>query len=119
MIDYVFLRIQEEMSVNKILSFEKVGLYGISYKENVDDFRESPTLKLIERYNHDFILFDPNVPKNMFKNQEFDFNKFIEKVDLVVVLVGHNHIIENEKLLEGKFILDFKNVLLTKNKSTI
>ncbi len=119
MIDYVFLRIQEEMSVNKILSFEKVGLYGISYKENVDDFRESPTLKLIERYNHDFILFDPNVPKNMFKNQEFDFNKFIEKVDLIVVLVGHNHIIENEKLLEEKFILDFKNVLLTKNKSTI
>jgi UDP-N-acetyl-D-mannosaminuronic acid dehydrogenase len=119
MIDYVFLRIQEEMSVNKIRSFKKVGLYGISYKENVDDFRESPTLKIIERYNHNFILFDPHVPKKMFKNQEFDFNKFIEKVDLVVVLVGHNHIIENEKLLEGKFILDFKNVLLTKNKSTI
>jgi UDP-N-acetyl-D-mannosaminuronic acid dehydrogenase len=29
-------------------SLAKVGLYGLSYKENVDDIRESPSLQLIK-----------------------------------------------------------------------
>ena len=27
---------------------KKVGLYGLTYKENIDDMRESPMLQLLE-----------------------------------------------------------------------
>ena len=31
------------------MMLSKVGLYGLTYKENVDDTRESPTLQLLKR----------------------------------------------------------------------
>ena len=30
-----------------IIVLKKVGLYGLTYKENIDDIRESPTLQLL------------------------------------------------------------------------
>lgn len=32
-----------------VSDFSKIGLYGLAYKENVDDTRESPTLQLLEK----------------------------------------------------------------------
>jgi UDP-N-acetyl-D-mannosaminuronic acid dehydrogenase len=36
------------MKENNITDNRRVGLYGLTYKENVDDIRESPTLQLLE-----------------------------------------------------------------------
>ena len=77
MIDYVYSRIIEVMEKDKIMSFERVGLYGISYKENIDDFRESPTIKLIKKYNQDFQLFDPHVNNMAIKNKHEIFYNII------------------------------------------
>lgn len=45
----------------------KVGFYGLTYKENVDDIRESPTLQLIESMRKhlcgDIKVYDPYVKK--------------------------------------------------------
>ena len=46
--DYVLSRISEVMESNNITDISKVGLYGLTYKEDVDDVRESPTLQLLE-----------------------------------------------------------------------
>lgn len=60
---YVFDRIHEIMKENNIKDFSKVGLYGLTYKENVDDTRESPTLQLLDifdKYNiNDVKIYDP------------------------------------------------------------
>jgi len=37
------------MKEHHIKDVSKVGLYGLTYKENVDDTRESPTLQLLEQ----------------------------------------------------------------------
>jgi site-specific DNA-methyltransferase (adenine-specific) len=53
---YVFDKIHKIMKENNIKDYSKVGLYGLTYKENVDDMRESPTLQLLdifEKYNID------------------------------------------------------------------
>ena len=42
---FVLNRIYEIMKENGITDNRRVGLYGLTYKENVDDFRESPALQ--------------------------------------------------------------------------
>jgi len=44
---HVLGRIRDIMRENNIKDISKVGLYGLAYKENVDDTRESPTLQLL------------------------------------------------------------------------
>ena len=44
---FVINRIRDIMAENNIEDISKVGLYGITYKEDVDDTRESPTLQLL------------------------------------------------------------------------
>lgn len=46
---HVLARIRDIMRENNIQDISKIGLYGLSYKENVDDTRESPTLQLLEK----------------------------------------------------------------------
>lgn len=45
---FVLERIYEIMKENNITDNRRVGLYGLTYKENVDDFRESPTLQMLD-----------------------------------------------------------------------
>ncbi len=46
---FVLKRVSEIMEENDLHDISRVGLYGLTYKENVDDYRESPTLQLLER----------------------------------------------------------------------
>jgi len=46
--DFVLERIHTIMKENQITDVGRVGLYGLTYKENVDDMRESPTLQMLE-----------------------------------------------------------------------
>ena len=43
--DFVLNRIFEIMKDKELTDVGRVGLYGLTYKENVDDMRESPTLQ--------------------------------------------------------------------------
>lgn len=112
---YVLERIQHIMSENNIKNFEKVGLYGMTYKENVDDMRESPTLQLIDIMEQNRIngvkLYDPWVKDKKFENQYDDFSKFINDVEIVIVMVSHNHIKDNSNLLKNKIVYDTRNII--------
>lgn len=112
---YVLERIQQIMNENNIESFEKVGLYGMTYKENVDDMRESPTLQLMDLIEQNKIdgvkLYDPWIKDKKFENQYQDFQDFKNDVEIIVVLVAHNHIKENSKLLKDKIVYDTRNII--------
>ena len=110
--DFVLNRIYEIMKENSITDINRVGLYGLSYKENVDDFRESPTIQLLESQKRHLAApiksYDPFFEKDIVPNQYHDFDKFLEDTDLVVIMVSHNHIKENMNRLSGKIVFDTK-----------
>lgn len=113
--DFVLNRIYEIMKENKITDISKVGLYGLTYKENVDDMRESPTLQMLESMERhlcgDLVkVYDPFITKDIVPNQYHDLDKFISDVELVVLLVGHDEIKQNMDKLKGKIILDTRKI---------
>ncbi|MTD30763.1 nucleotide sugar dehydrogenase [Planomicrobium sp. YIM 101495] len=112
--EHVLGRIRDIMREHNIKDITKVGLYGLAYKENVDDTRESPTLQLLERMDEHLAfgvkVFDPFVKEQMVDDQVMDFKKFINEVEIVVLMVGHDHIKENMDLLKDKLVLDMKNI---------
>ena len=111
---FVFGRIQDIMKENGITGYSKIGLYGLTYKENVDDVRESPTLQMLEQLEEKGInslkVYDPFISKDIVKNQYHDLDKFISDVDIVVIMVSHNEIKEKMDKLSGKIILDTRNI---------
>ena len=86
--EYVLNRIFEIMKAEGIDNDRKVGLYGLTYKENVDDCRESPTLQMLEAQERHLArplkVYDPFIKKDIVPNQFHDANLFsnIEKAVL-------------------------------------
>lgn len=112
--EHVLSRIRTIMREKGIHDISKVGLYGLTYKENVDDVRESPTLQLLEKMDEHLAfgvkVYDPFVQTKMYDEQYTDFDQFVNDVDIVVLMVAHDHIKENLAALEGKSVLDTKNI---------
>ena len=111
--DFVLNRIHEIMKENGITDCGRVGLYGLSYKENVDDPRESPTIQLLESQERHLAApiksYDPYFENDIVANQYHDFDKFLEDSDMIVIMVNHDHIKKNMHKLEGKVIFDTRN----------
>ncbi|MFK9094233.1 nucleotide sugar dehydrogenase [Bacillus salipaludis] len=111
---HVLGRIRDIMREHEIKDISKVGLYGIAYKENVDDTRESPTLQLLERMDEHLAfgvkVFDPFVKTRIVDHQFMNFEDFLNEIEILVVMVGHDHIKNNMDLIKDKLILDTKNI---------
>ncbi|MBO5646240.1 MAG: nucleotide sugar dehydrogenase [Clostridia bacterium] len=112
--EFVLGRIHDIMREHGIKDVSRVGLYGLTYKENVDDVRESPTLQMLECMERHLAggvkVYDPWVCRDIVDNQYHDLDKFLADVDIVVLLVGHSEIRENMDKLSGKIVLDTRNV---------
>lgn len=113
--DFVLNRIYEIMKEKGLTDVSRVGLYGLTYKENVDDMRESPTLQLLESQERHLApglkVYDPFITKDVVKNQYHDLDVFLADVDMVVVMVKHTEIRENVDKLAGKVVLDCHNII--------
>lgn len=113
--EYVLSRIMDIMKENGLSNISRVGLYGLTYKENVDDYRESPSIQLLEsQENHlaePLKVYDPWVKQKIAKNQYFDFDTFLNDVDLVVIMVKHDEIKNNISKLDGKIVFDTQNII--------
>ena len=84
---------------------KKILLIGAAYKEDVNDYREAPTLKLIKKFNKNlnFIVdyYDPHIPIIEFdKKKYFSIKnlKYISKYDLVILITNHS-ILPYKKIL--------------------
>lgn len=113
--DFVLNRIYEIMKEKGLSDISRVGLYGLTYKENVDDMRESPTLQLLESQERHLAsglkVYDPFITKDVVANQYHNLDAFLEAIDLVVIMVKHNEIKMNVEKLKGKVILDCHNII--------
>lgn len=100
-----------ENSVKK----SKVGLLGLSYKANVGDIRESPSIKIIELLDHkkaDFKTYDPYFT-DMSSSKSLD--ELLEHSYAVIIATDHTEFkdIKPETFIEKgiKVIIDGKNCL--------
>ncbi len=112
---YVIHRISQIMKEEGMVDVRRVGLYGLTYKENVDDIRESPTLQMLERMDDALSgglvqVYDPYVEKDIVANQHHDLDSFLGVVDFVVIMVGHDEIKNNMDKLKDKVVLDTRHV---------
>lgn len=115
---FVLDRTKAIMAENGITDNSRVGFYGLTYKEDVSDVRESPTLQLYDIVGSDygFIYYDPYVDKDIVKGQYHDLDKFLANTDIIVLMTGHREILENVDKLAGKIILDTRNKLASGSK---
>ena len=109
--DFIYSRICSIMEEHGISDFSKVGLYGLTYKENVDDVRESPTLQLLQRHPMPFAVYDPMLTETIADNQYTDFTNFLQDTQLVVVMVAHSHLRSVSEALKDKIIFDTRRAL--------
>lgn len=113
--EYVLSRAKEVMSIHGITDAAKVGIYGLTYKENVDDYRDSPALQLLEKQVEHLATplksYDPWIKEKIIEWQVFDFDEFLSDIDLVIIMVKHQQIIDNMVKLNKKIVLDTQNVI--------
>lgn len=103
----------------KALSKSKVLVLGIAYKQDIDDYRESPAIDVIEilkKNGAEVEFFDPYIPGYKHKGKKF---KGIEKIDskiiseyeLVIITASHSNIDYNMINENAKAIFDTKNAM--------
>jgi len=105
----------------KALNGAKVLILGVAYKQDIDDYRESPAIHVIEEFhktgaNVDF--YDPFIAKYREKGQWFEGLKeinteILNSYDLVCITTGHTTVDYNMVANAGVPVFDCKNV--TKN----
>ncbi len=112
--DFVLERTRQIMDEHGLTDYGRVGFYGLTYKENVDDVRESPTLQLLESMRRHLAppprVYDPYVKADLTEKQYHDLDAFLADVDLVVVMVGHDELKNRPEKLRGKLVLDTRNI---------
>jgi len=95
-----------------------VSVFGVAYKANVDDTRETPALKLIklcEKEGWTVRVFDPNVKK--FEYPLLTLEKAIDGTDIIIIETGHDQfksVLSNPDViscLNNKIVLDCHNMI--------
>ncbi len=106
----------------KSLNGSKVLLLGAAYKKNVDDMRESPSLKLIEilrekgaevDYNDPYIPVLPKTRKYDYDMKSVELTaENITSYDLILLSTDHDDYKENLSMINNnaKIILDTRNM---------
>lgn len=111
---HVLGRIRDVMREHSITDITKIGIYGLAYKENVDDTRESPTLQLLEKMDEHLAfgvkVYDPFIKERIVNHQFMNFEDFLNEIEILVIITPHNHIKRNLNLIKDKLIIDTKNI---------
>lgn len=105
----------------KSINGAKILVLGVAYKQDIDDFRESPAIRVIEeliKVGAEVEYFDPYVPKfkkgNLIMQSEKELSKdLLTSYDLVMITTAHTNVDYKFVCDNAKFVLDTKNV--TKN----
>ena len=112
----------------KALNGARILLLGVAYKQDIDDYRESPALKVFEEFEKmgsKVEFFDPYISSYRFKGK---VHNGIEKIDedvlssydLVVITTAHSSVDYDMVARASKVVFDTKNAMKgVKDKSRI
>ncbi|MFS7200061.1 UDP-N-acetyl-D-mannosaminuronic acid dehydrogenase [Carnobacterium divergens] len=117
--EFVLERIHTIMKEHNMKDLSRVGLYGLTYKQDVDDVRESPTLQLLENMEKHLApalkVYDPMIHKKIVESQYLNFDDFLNDIDFIVVMVSHSHLKQHIDKINGKIVLDTQNIVFGAN----
>ncbi len=99
-----------------------VGILGLTYKPNVNDVRESPSIKLANYLidkGYEVLAHDPLVKDNLVKNvKNIDLEELMKKSDAIVITVAHNVFSDIESIFQkrngDKIYIDLTNLTVSK-----
>ena len=116
--EYVVSRVADALnSVRKSINGSRIHLFGIAYKRDVNDARESPALDIIEllaqrgaqmSYTDPFI---PRVEQGGHRFEHVPFEKAVaEALDCVVIATDHSQF-DYERIAKLPLVVDTRNAL--------
>ena len=117
--EYVVERAGQILNRNKKpLNGSRVLILGVAYKQDIDDYRESPAVQVIEKLQQRGALvnyYDPFVPRYWHGGQWFQRlnmldKKTIQQYDLVVITTAHTKVDYDMVTSCGVPVFDCKNV---------
>lgn len=105
----------------KALNGAKVLILGVAYKQDIDDYRESPAIRVIEefkRFGADISFYDPYIAAYREKGETVEGLKTLDaetlhQFDLVCITTGHTNVDYDMVANAGIPVFDTRNV--TKN----
>ncbi|MEL7570489.1 MAG: nucleotide sugar dehydrogenase [Eubacteriaceae bacterium] len=112
----------------KALNGSKVLILGVAYKQDVDDYRESPALKVIEEFEKSGSIvdfYDPYISQykhkdNIFKGISAIDKNIIKNYDIIVITTAHTNIDYDMVADNAIIIFDTKNAMKNvKNRERI
>lgn len=103
----------------KALNGSRILVLGVAYKQDIEDFRESPAIRVIEELEKegaDVVYYDPFVPEyrenGVIKKGEADLTaELLSSADLVIVTTAHSNVDYAFVQQHSKAIFDTKNAL--------
>lgn len=107
----------------------KVLALGLTFKQDIDDLRESPALKIALKLNQDNLIdlavLEPNISqeklKNLGLNNIFNIKNFQDHInwaDIILILVNHKQFFDIKNLnLLNKEIIDSSGLLYFVNQN--
>lgn len=103
----------------KALNGAKVMLLGVAYKQDIDDFRESPALDVIdelEKHGAEVTFFDSYVPEynyhGKYKKGEVELTpEVLSSKDLILVTTSHSNVDYDFVQKHATDIFDTKNAM--------
>lgn len=92
-----------------------IACYGLSFKPNIDDLRESPALQITKKLSeeHQGIVWavEPNIsnlPSNLTNINLVDYQYAKQKADIHVLLVGHHQFVASGP--KSSYVVDVKGL---------
>lgn len=89
-----------------------VALFGLAFKPNIDDLRESPALQIAKKFSEqtraNLLLVEPNIeilPPTIANQKLVSVDEAISQADVVVLLVNHYEFFDIKSRLNEKTIV--------------
>lgn len=103
----------------KPINGSKILVIGVAYKQDIDDYRESPGIEVInelEKLGAEVDYYDPYIPeykehKSMKKSLLNLTHSVIDKFDLVIITAAHTNVDYSLIQKSARFIFDTKNAM--------
>lgn len=118
--EYCVSRISDMLNrrFKKALNGAKILVLGVAYKQDIDDYRESPAIRVIDELKKegaDTVFFDPYIPRFRHHGTAYEGEKdltaeLLESCDLVVITASHTNVDYAFVEKHAKGIFDTKNV---------
>ena len=103
----------------KPMNGSNILILGVAYKQNIDDYRESPALRVIDELQNTGAIiryYDPYVPEYHRNGKKESGEKgltaeLLQSADLVIITTSHTNVDYEFVQKHAAFVLDTKNAM--------